>query len=331
MFHRQIGGDHALFQLAQARFRAAGLGAEFYPGSPNELADSQRYRPLDTPYSVHLPRHVRVLEPAAHDAIGAFAARFPHDAYGLVVHDQPEVASHFDDYAAAVRAVDARLRRQGPGPWLFIEYAAGLDTSVFVDLFKGVKDCTRVSCCIDVSHIGIRQCQQAYERTHPGEDVCRLKWDSPALPGRVEEVQAACRTALPVVLETIAGVGRLGKPLHLHLHDGHPSSTFSAYGVSDHLSFFHEIPIPFSHRGRRALPTQYGPLGLKAIIDTAREALPDERLSFTLEIHPQDGRVPLGEYAPLFGHWQDQENAERMNHWIEILLRNHHLLRQACA
>jgi hypothetical protein len=42
----------------------------------------------------------------------------------------------------------------------------------------------------------------------------------------------------------------------------------------------------------------------------------------TLEIHEHDGRLPLGDAAPLFRHWQDLTNAERMNHWLAVLADN---------
>jgi hypothetical protein len=332
IFHRQVPGDEALLRLAQTRCRAAGLGAEFYPDSPDDLARELPFRTLDEqPVSVHLPRNLRILDETSHDTICAFGRRFAADAAGLVVHDQPETASRFDDYSAAVRRLDARLREQGAGPTVFIEYAAGIPVEAFTALFEAVRDCPRVSACIDISHVGIRQCQIAYEKMHPGEDICRLKWNSPELPRRIDDVQAACATALPVVCRAITQIGRLGKPLHFHLHDGHPASTFNAHGVSDHLSFFFELYVPFSHHGSRTLPLLYGPLGLMKVVYTARAALPDERLSFTVEVHPPQGRLDLGEWACLFAHWRDRENAERMNYWIEVLLRCATLVRQACG
>jgi hypothetical protein len=313
-------------------FAAAGVGPEFYPDSPDQLARELTFHPLPgEPFRVHLPRDIRLLEEKGRDRVCAFAERFREQPAGLLVHDQPELASRFDDYVAAVRALDARLRRLGPGPVVHIEYAAGVPPEAFVALFEAVRDCPRVAACIDVSHIGIRQCQRAYERLHPGEDVCRLKLDHPELPVRIDDVQAACVTALPVVVQTVTAVGRLGQPLHFHLHDGHPASTYSAYGVSDHLSFFHEVVAPFSYRGSRTLPPLFGPLGLKKILDAARSALPDELLSLTIEVHPQEGRLGLGEYAGLFRHWQDRDNAERMNHWVEQMLRCARLAREACA
>lgn len=332
IFQRQIPGDNALLALAQRRFREAGLGAEYHPDSPEELHALLPFQPRDSDrYTVHLPRDIRLLDASGRDRVCAFAAATDERGAGLVIHDQAEVAGRFEDYVAAVRQLDARLRMQGPGPLLLVEYAAGLEPATFGALHEAVRDCSRVSACIDIGHIGIFQCQRAFQQEHPGLDIWQLKPQNPELRTHIAGVQAACRTALPAVLEMVTTVGRLGKPLHFHLHDGHPCSTFSMHGVSDHLSFFQEIPIPFSNQGSYALPTMFGPVGLHRIVAAARSALPDEMLSFTLEIHPPAGRQPLGEYASLFGHWQDLANAERMQYWIEVLLRNHRLLQDACA
>jgi hypothetical protein len=96
--------------------------------------------------------------------------------------------------------------------------------------------------------------------------------------------------------------------------------------VSDHLSFLAEIPLPFEHQGRRALPLLYGPEGLKEIIGTSLEALGADRCSFTLEIHPPEGRRALEDASPLFEHWSDKTNAEQMNHWLEVLRANQRLV-----
>jgi hypothetical protein len=70
----------------------------------------------------------------------------------------------------------------------------------------------------------------------------------------------------------------------------------------------------------------YGPAGLLRIAAKALEAIGHERASFTLEIHPVEGRQPLGDAASLFTHWRDKTNAERMNHWLGVLRQNHSLL-----
>lgn len=332
IFQRQIPGDHALLELARRRFREAGLGAEYYPDSPEELRDLLRHHSREQDrYTVHLPRDIRLLDASGRDRLCAFAAAADPRGAGLVVHDQPEVAGRLADYVTAVRQLDARLRGKGAAPLVLIEYAVGLEPAEFVALHEAVRDCPGISACIDIGHVGAFQCQRAFQRDHPGLDIWQLKSHTEGLRAHIAAVQGACRTALPTVLEMVASLGRLGKPLHFHLHDGHPSSTFSMYGVSDHLSFFREIPIPFSYRGSYALPTMFGPLGLQRIVAAARAALPDEMLSFTLEIHPPEGRLPLGEYAPLFGHWQELANAERMQCWIEVLLRDHRLLLDACG
>src|SRR4051794_19043329 len=98
IFHRQVEGDEALLALARDRFGAAGLLPEFYPGTPDELAREMAYPPLPgRPASVHLPRDIRLLDRQSHERVLAFAGRFGREAAGLVVHDQYEVVSRFDD------------------------------------------------------------------------------------------------------------------------------------------------------------------------------------------------------------------------------------------
>jgi hypothetical protein len=49
-----------------------------------------------------------------------------------------------------------------------------------------------------------------------------------------------------------------------------------------------------------------------------------------LEVHPQPGRKPLDQHAHLFEQWVDKTNAERMNYWLDRLIENGTLLRNAC-
>jgi len=126
------------------------------------------------------------------------------------------------------------------------------------------------------------------------------------------------------VLDLVEMLGATGKPVHFHLHDAHPLSTFSPFGVSDHLSFLTDIPLRVEYRGRRSVPVMFGPAGLGRVVAKAIEAI--GRVSFALEIHPTAERLSLGDAAPLFGHWQDKTNAEQMNHWLSVLGQNHALL-----
>ena len=132
-------------------------------------------------------------------------------------------------------------------------------------------------------------------------------------------------TALPTVLELIGRLGAIGKPVHFHLHDGHPLIA----GLPDHFSFLTQVPVPFTYEHRRSLAPLYGPAGLASIVTAAVEACGAERASLTLEIHQAEGRLPLGDAAGLFRHWRDTTNAERMNYWQAVLAENHLLVHAA--
>jgi hypothetical protein len=101
--------------------------------------------------------------------------------------------------------------------------------------------------------------------------------------------------------------------------------------VADHLSFLGEIPLRFDHRGHRAAPLMFGPEGLRTIVKLAIEIVGSERLSFTLEIHPTFEQRSLGDAAPIFNHWTDKTNAEKMNHWLSVLSDNRRLLMKILA
>jgi len=144
------------------------------------------------------------------------------------------------------------------------------------------------------------------------------------LPDLVTDVQDAVGSALPHVLEVTRSLARLGKHVHFHLHDGHPLIP----GLRDHFSFLTRLPIPFSYQGRRSLDMMYGPGGLASIVSAAIEACPPQGVSFTLEIHQVEGRLPLTDAAWLFPHWRDTTNAERMNYWLSVLAQNAMLISQ---
>jgi hypothetical protein len=66
----------------------------------------------------------------------------------------------------------------------------------------------------------------------------------------------------------------------------------------------------------------YGPEGLASIVTAATGACRPEAVSFTLEIHQVEGRLPLGDASRLFARWRDTTNAERMNYWLSVLGEN---------
>jgi hypothetical protein len=157
-----------------------------------------------------------------------------------------------------------------------------------------------------------------FAESHPGLDLKKLGLADHRLPDLVADIQDAVATALPHVLDVTRSVGRLGKHVHFHLHDGHPLVP----GLRDHFSFLTRLPIPLSYQGRRSLNMMYGPGGLASIVSTAIDACSPQGVSFTLEVHQAEGRLPLSDAARLFAHWQDTTNAERMNYWLSVLSEN---------
>jgi hypothetical protein len=331
LFQKRIDGDDALLHLASQRFREARLGTEFYADTIVELERLLRFKPApETPAVAHLSRDINLFEEESRKLIIDFAGSFKDQLFGLVIHDQMEIATRFDNYLAALRKMESRLKEVDGSPYLFIEYAIGLEPEIFIGLFKAIRDLERVSACIDIGHIGLWHARTAYSRNHPGKDVCAITPHDPELPEVIEDVEGAVRSALDAVIDVIRTLGYLGKPLHFHLHDAHPLSTLSLFGISDHLSFLNEIPIPFEHKGRKSLDPMFGPSGLTRIVTESLRLLSPDRASFSLEIHPTEGRLPLDDASYLFNHWEDKGNAERMNYWLSVLLRNHQLVSEAC-
>jgi hypothetical protein len=332
LFQKRIDGDDALLHLAGLRFKEMGLGTEFYAETPEELSSLLKFKPEpQSPAVAHLRRGIDLFEKANLDLIIDFATRFKDQVFGFVIHDQAKISTCFEDYVATLKKLELRSKEVLGSPYLFIEYASGLDPELFVEILEAIRDLERVSGCIDIGHVGLWQIRTAYGRKHPEKDVCTLKPCDPELSDVIDDIQDAVRSALDVVLQVIQALGRLGKPLHLHLHDGHPLSTLSPFGISDHLGFLDEIPIPFEYKRKRSLDPMFGPSGLSRIVTESLQALGPNRVSFSLEIHPQDGRLPLGGCSYLFNHWQDKTNAERMNHWLQVILRNHQLVSEACS
>src|SRR6266404_3922463 len=252
LFEKRIEGDDALMQLARLRFRHGRMGAEMHAGTPAHLGWSMTFRPsIEAPIMVHLPRDFDIREEASRTRIVDFASNFAGQICGLVLHDHADMALRALEFRHAAQELDSHLKSIEPCPTIFIEYAAGLDPKLFCRFFDSIQALPRISACIDIGHVGIQQVRNVYASLYPGQDICSLRMKTGMLPQVIADVQNSVATALPQVLALIGDLGALGKPLHFHLHDGHPLSTFSPFGVSDHLSFFAQIPIEFEFRGRR--------------------------------------------------------------------------------
>jgi hypothetical protein len=328
LFQRRVEGDDALLELAGLRFAQAGLAAEVYAGTPGELEHVLRFVPPHPHLPVvHLNRGLDILHERGRATVSEFAGRFAGRIAGLVAHDKREMAEQTDRLLAVLRELNARLRERPDGPFFFLEYAAGLEPGWFVELAEKLQDAERVSCCIDVGHLGMRQASARFARSHPGLSLARLSPGDGRLPELAADVQDAVGSAVGDVLDVTRAIGRLGKHMHFHLHDGHPLIP----GLADHFSFLTRLPIPFSYQGRRSLNMMYGPGGLAAIVSAAIEACGLQGVSFTLEIHQVEGRLPLADASPLFSHWRDTTNAERMNYWLLVLGENALLVSQCIA
>jgi hypothetical protein len=321
-----LEGDDALLRLARLRFAEAGLAAEVYADTPSQLETVLHFVPAETPAPVvHLNRAVNLLREPDRSSVAEFAALFSGRISGFVVHDQREMATRIPELMAAMRDLDSRLTGRPDAPYVFLEYAAGLDPATFIEIGQRLQDAERVSLCIDVGHVGIVQARRSFAGRHSGLNLATFTPQDARLPEVVADVQSAVAAALPAVLEMTRAVGGIGKPVHFHLHDGHPIIR----GLSDHFSFLTQVAIPFSYAGKRSLDPMYGPGGLARIVAGVLEHCAAGGASLTLEIHQAEGRLPLGDAARLFRHWLDLTNAERMNYWLSVLAENTVLLSTA--
>lgn len=326
LFEKRFEGDDALMALLRLRFQQAQLGAEIHGGTVEQLEAILKFRPSpQAPVVIHLPRDFNLTNASSRQQIVVLASHFAGRVRGMVLHDHPDLEAHSRDYRAAARQLESQLAGIRQSPFLFIEYAACLEPAVFLDFFASIGGSPCLGPCIDTGHVGIRQVRTAYAQRHPNEDVCELKSNPSRLPQLIDQIDDALRSALPPVLNLVKNLGELGQPMHFHLHDGHPLSTFSPFGVSDHLSFSARIPLTFDHQGQRTLPPMYGLAGLAQIKAQALQSVDPARLSFTLEIHPTGEQLDLADAAPLFHHWRDQTHARQTNHWLNILHQNRDL------
>ncbi len=322
IFNRMIDGDDALFRLASARFAEGGIGAEIHPSSPETYIYNRSFLDDGVYCTAHLPRNIDLADLSAIDVLEGYSLLDPVLINGMVVHDSFMLSGSMPEVLPRLELLDENLSSV-----LFVEYAAGLGFETFYEIASSVAGMKNIGICIDVSHIAIQACRIEFSRSNQNVDICSLKPSDPSYAKYFEDIEAAVANARVFVFDYLERLCKLDLPLHFHLHDGHPSSTFSPYGVCDHLSFLHTIPIPFSHNGRTSVDCFYGVAGLEKICNIINANCDRTRTSLMLEIHPQPGTRALGKYSELFSHWNDLHNAEQMNYWLDILLDNAALLR----
>jgi hypothetical protein len=336
IFHRQIEGDEALLRLARIEFERAGMGAEIYPESVDEALFLWRFVPRTSErHLVHLPRHWNVLSEVDRQQVVDFASALRGRARGLVLHDDLGWSERQHELRDRLEQMDRELGKTPGAPPVFLEYAAGLELDTFAALIEAVALLPRISACIDTGHVALFSARQRLEHARPGLDALGLEPDHPALAELLPLLDQTAEEVRGDVASLVERLGRIGKPLHFHLHDGHllsrHSEYFAEYGVRDHVSFRQSIPVPSWVSPSGQLPTLLGETGLRRLLAAAFAHL--ESLSFTLEIHPTRARHrrPLGEHAPLFAEWTNLGRAERMHHWLGVLVEEHAWVRSLCA
>jgi hypothetical protein len=322
LFQQRVAGDDALLRLTALRFAQAGMPAELYADTPEQLDRLLGFVPEHpTLPVVHLNRGVGLLDEHGRETLRTFARAFAGRISGLVVHDKASMVTRTPEVVAALHEVGDRP----DGPVVFLEYAAGAPLAWFADLADRIRDVPRAGMCIDTGHAGLAEVRRLLAAGPDGAQNVTI--GNPRLAHLVGQVQGATAEALPAVCGLVRDVGRSGAALHLHLHDGHPAIP----GLSDHFSFLIRVPVPFDVDGVRSLAPMYGPRGLSRILWEAVDSCRPERLSLTLEIHQAPGgRLPLGDdAAPLFRHWTDITNAQRQNYWLSVITDNHLLATSA--
>ena len=327
LLNYHIKGDEALLHLGHDRYEIAGIGAELHPASPEHLSQILKFAPAGRTSTVHLPYSV-VLDHDDTDTICDFVFAGGSKISGFVLHDS---MSYRDDISSGIEYIK-RLSSKLEGKtdaFVCVEFAVGLPFEVYFDLIMQIKDLPNIGACIDIGHIGINATVADFYRTHPSIYVRDLKPD----PGmsletfyKIEQSTLAGRNCAFKYIEQIC---KSGAYVHFHLHDGHPMSTFSPYGVCDHLPFFMEIPTLLPEIG--AIGGMYGVSGLRHILELAITNIPQQRRTFTLEVHPQPGaKKVLREHMKYFANWSDMTNAYAMNYWMELVIQNSIIFKDLC-
>ncbi len=248
LFRKYVSGDDAIFRLAQLRFAECDMAAELYADTPNQFERELRFLPPHPALPVvHLNRQVNPLHEDGQSLVEAFIRQFRGRLLGLVIHDRAEMASHIPEVVSAMRRVTAAGGASG-GPIVFLEYAAGMEPEIFVELARQLAGIDDASVCIDIGHIGIRESRRRLKDMHPALDLGTLRREGGCPPELMSDIQRATRSSLEVVLDMIRSLGSIGKPLHFHLHDGHPLLP----DLADHYSFLIRLPVPVAREGPTA-------------------------------------------------------------------------------
>ena len=192
-------GDAALLELARLRFAQAGMAAEVYADTPEQLERVLGFVPPHPHLpTVHLSRASTCCTERAGTSWRTFATRFAGRVWGLVVHDKAEMAAQ----DRRTRARPARARRPppgGPGPAV---RAPGVRGGAATGLVRRGRRTGRRPRADQLLHRRRPRRHQAGARpasraAQPGRDLAALRLGDPRLPELAATVQSAVATALP--------------------------------------------------------------------------------------------------------------------------------------
>ena len=327
LLNYHIKGDEALLYLGRDRYERAEMGAEIHPASPEHLRSILKFTPAGVRSTVHLPYAV-TLDYDTIALIRDFVVAGGEKISGYVLHDTLFYATDLAAGLDIIRRLNMALTGWS-GAVVHIEYAVGLPFAVFRELAEGISELDNIGICVDIGHIGINATAAAYAELNPGVDVKRLKPGADVTSAVYADIALAVQNGRKFAFDYIESLVNIGVKMHFHLHDGHPLSTFSPYGVCDHLPFFWEIPTLLPDIG--SVGGIYGVSGLKRVLEIVLVANNQSQMSYTIEIHPQPGQKELepGQRG-YFSGWTDLTNARAMNFWMDIVIQNAVIFQDLC-
>ncbi len=327
LLNYHIKGDEALLYLGCSRYTQAGFGVELHPGTPAHMQEILKFIPEGSSSTAHLPYSV-VLDHDDTEKICDFAAAGGNLIRGYILHDTAYYRENSEAGLDLIRLLSRKLEGKTSGV-VFLEYAAGLPFELYYAIAEKISNLSNIGICIDIGHIAIKAIGIELSKVLPAQDLRTLKPGADLNYDKYKLVAQAVEAGRKFALEFIEQLTGIGNYVHFHLHDGHPLSTFSPYGVRDHIPFFWEIPTYLSEVG--AVGGLYGVAGLRRILSLALANIAAEKLSLTLEIHPQPGLKELtAENLGYFSEWQDLINAKAMNFWMDLVIQNCMITRDLC-
>ena len=224
LFLERYAGDDALLKLAGLRFGQEGLAAETYADTPDQL---DRVLPYVPPHprlpTVHLNRGLNMLRERDRGVVEEFAARFAGRLSGIVVHDQADMGGQTGEPGG-------RAAGPGPPPGPLARCALGVPRVCGAPGARLVRRGGRAAEGRRPDQLLHRHRSRRYQAgvtpgsraiirvsacgaCPPPTNACPAWSPTSRTPWR-----ARCRTLLAMT----GSIGRLGKNVHFHLHDGHP-------------------------------------------------------------------------------------------------------------